>query len=167
LNQRWTWNHPLPCFLWHLTWSKSNFFQISIEFLSLNIRLTFNLNYTQLLLWRVDFITNWASYAYSLQVNELMYVKKTNKVWKTTTFIIKYKITYNRILYTIFFFLPPPLEPRAWHIFYLFVSMLKAFAHALRKSKFLHACIQPYVIFNKNLYVSLEVDIIFFYILRT
>jgi hypothetical protein len=36
-------------------------------------------NYMQLLLWRVAFIIDQPSYTYSLQVNELMYIKKTNK----------------------------------------------------------------------------------------
>jgi hypothetical protein len=51
-------------------------------------------------------------------------------------------------------------------MFYLFVNMLRAFLHALRKSKFLHACVQPYGFFHRALYVSLEIDFIFFLYLR-
>jgi hypothetical protein len=40
--------------------------------------------------------------------------------------------------------------------------MLKAFLYALHKPKFLHACIQPYDVFYTSLYVSLEVNIVFF-----
>jgi hypothetical protein len=47
-------------------------------------------------------------------------------------------------------------------MFYLLVNMLKAFLHTLRKSKFLHTCIQPYGFFQRGLYVFLEVDIVFF-----
>jgi hypothetical protein len=51
-------------------------------------------------------------------------------------------------------------------MFYLFVNMLIAFLHTLCKSKFLHTCIQSYGFFHKDLYVSLEVDIVFFLYLR-
>jgi hypothetical protein len=49
-------------------------------------------------------------------------------------------------------------------MFYLFVHMLRVFLHAFCKSKFLHACIQPYNFFHKDLHVSLEVDVVFFII---
>jgi hypothetical protein len=42
------------------------------------------------------------------------------------------------------------------------VNMLKAFLHALRKSKFLHTYIQLYSFCYTSLYVFLEVDIEFF-----
>jgi hypothetical protein len=61
-----------------------------------------------------------------------------------------------------FSFCLPPLEPRPWHMFYLFIIMLEAFLHSLRKSKFLHTCIQPYDFFHRGLYIFLEVDIFFF-----
>jgi hypothetical protein len=85
-------------------------------------------------------------------------------MWKTTTYTIKYKIAYNHILYKVFFFLPSTL---AWHMFYLFVNMLRAVLHTLCKSKFLHICIQPYDFFHRGFYVSLKVDIIFFHIWGT
>jgi hypothetical protein len=47
-------------------------------------------------------------------------------------------------------------------MFYLFVNMLKAFLNILCKSNFLHTCIQPSGFFHIGLYISLEVDIIFF-----
>jgi hypothetical protein len=52
------------------------------------------------------------------------------------------------------------------YFFLSFVNMLKVFPHALRKFNFFHACIQPYGFFQRGLYVSLEVDIVFFLYLR-
>jgi hypothetical protein len=40
-----------------------------------------------------------------------------------------------------------PLSP-------LGVNMLRAFLHTLRKSKFLHTCIQPYCFLYRGLYVT-------------
>jgi hypothetical protein len=36
--------------------------------------------------------------------------------------------------------------------------------HALYKSKFLHACIQLYIFFHTSLYISLEADIVNFFV---
>jgi hypothetical protein len=99
-------------------------------------------NYTQLLWWRVAFIIDRASKACSLQVNEPMYVKKLTKH-------VKNHNLYNKVQNC--------LQP----------YMLKAFLYTLCESKFLHTCIQSYNFFHKGLYISLEVDIVFFCIWGT
>jgi hypothetical protein len=66
-----------------------------------------------------------------------------------------------------FSFCLPPLEPTAWHMFYLFFNMLRAFLQALCKFKFLHACMQPYGFFHTSLYVFLKVEFVFIFIWGT
>ena len=91
--------------------------------------------------------------------------RKLTKHVKNHNMYKKYKIAYDCILYLVFFFMPSTF--RAWHMLYLFINMLRAFLHTLYKSKFLHTCIQPYGFFHKGLYISFEVDIIFFRIWGT
>jgi hypothetical protein len=77
---------------------------------SLNFKDWIHELYTKLywtFLCNVSFVTNWASHAYSLQVYWAHVHKKTQQSpWKTATFNVKYGISYNCILYTIFFLLP-------------------------------------------------------------
>jgi hypothetical protein len=49
-------------------------------------------------------------------------------------------------------------------MFYFFINMLGAFQHTILKSKFVHAYIQPYGFFRMDLYISFQVDIVFYYI---
>jgi hypothetical protein len=62
--------------------------------------------------------------------------------------------------------LPKLQSTSFWSQGILGVNMLRAFLHALCKSKFLYARIQPYGFFHIGLHISLEINIIFFLYLR-
>jgi hypothetical protein len=85
-------------------------------------------NYTQLLWWRIAFITDRPSLAYSLQMNESMYVKRTNKACEKAQYIQQSTKLPTTIYYIqSFSFYLPPLEPKTWHMFYFLLICSKLF----------------------------------------